>query len=92
MGDTKYVILNEVKTQYGEAFEVPIIFPDVLTHEIVANHFGGKANVVSAGFVAVGSDMDYKMRYGTYGESVSLGVKSRGERDDKIVRRVFEEY
>jgi hypothetical protein len=94
MGDTKYIILKEVKTKYGSADLVPIIFPDILTHDIVANHFGGKENVESAGFMSMGmaeEDSDELREYSAWGKSVSLGVESKDD-DARLIRRVFEPY
>jgi hypothetical protein len=94
MSDTKYVILKEVKTQYGSVSLVPIIFPDCITHELVADHFGGKENVESAGFMSMGmaeEDSDDLREYSAWGESVSLGVESKDD-DARLIRRVFEPY
>jgi hypothetical protein len=89
MADTKYVIFKELEGQYGAIYNVPIIFPDVLTHVDLADSHGGKENVLSAGFLSVGQDENGNPSYRTYGESISLGVKSRPE-DKRLVTRVFE--
>ena len=91
MANAKYIILDTVHTQFGESFNVPIIFPDCLTHTDVANNYGGKDNVVSAGFVQISSDSDGMNTYHAYGDSISLGKKSE-ENDSYIIRRVFEDY
>jgi hypothetical protein len=69
----KYVIVND------GALELPIVFSDILIHAEVALRY---RNVVGAGFLTVGDN-----EVNCYGESLSLGVKSRGEVDTKIVNR-----
>lgn len=66
---------------------VPIMFPDSLVHSLVADemqrvfkkHRWPNARVVSAGSVT-GIDDVY-----TSGESETLGVASRGKRDQRII-------
>tara|TARA_R110000822_G_scaffold25990_14_gene78665 strand:+ start:648 stop:932 length:285 start_codon:yes stop_codon:yes gene_type:complete len=87
---TKYIILDEVETNYGTVYDVPIIFPESLQHVFVAEHFGGKDNVGSAGFVDVGVNGDGKVEFHTHGESISLKKTSKPS-DKALVSRVFKE-
>ena len=64
----KYVIVDQMYT------EVPIVFPEILTHAEVATWY--RSTVVSGGFCYF-EDGKYKC----YGESISLRVKSRNEVD-----------
>lgn len=75
---SKYIIVNT----YG--LEMPIVFNPVLQHKDVANGL----RPVSAGFCyrndhPIGS-------FSVYGESVSLGIKSRPE--DKGILEKYLEY
>jgi len=72
----KYVIVNQ------EYAEVPIMFPEFLTHSQVATWY--HRNVVSGGFCYFDGD-----EYVCYGESISLDVKSRWEEDSKILTKYF---
>lgn len=79
----KYIILE---TRTG--LEYPIIFPDFVEHSSVVPEF---RKVVSAGKVGFGAD--YKTIVATCsGESISLGVKSRGEEDNILIERMIESY
>jgi len=73
----KYVIINNLcdfKDDIGF-----VIVPEFENHLELANKLGGKRHCVGAGFIKF---MDEKAR--CYGESVSLGIKSK-ERDEKII-------
>ena len=70
--------------------EIPIIFPDELVHEDVANslhhvlleHYGQKENsVISAGFISVGLILS------CHGRSETLGIESRGIVDETLIRQ-----
>lgn len=82
----KYVIINE-------AF--PILFGEYFKHSDFAS---GHGKVTSAGFVTIkeietpeGSPfcVARMLQAGCYGESVSLGVKSDPEWDQKLIERVL---
>ena len=68
----KYIMLI---TEHGQ--KLPIVFPDALTHSVVAQVMSAaveicanaKAKVSSAGFVSLGTDVE------VYGDSESLGIK-----------------
>jgi|SaaInlV_100m_DNA_2_1039680.scaffolds.fasta_scaffold14240_3 hypothetical protein len=87
---TKYIVLGEVETKYGTVYEVPIIFPEVLQHAFVADHFGGGDNVSSAGLVDAGVNGDGEVEFHTHGESISLKKTSKPS-DKRLVDRVFKE-
>ena len=91
MARTKYIVVKEVRTEHGTAYNIPIIFPECINHDIMAGRFGGKQNVRSAGFVSIGITSDFGCEYHTYGESISMGLKSH-EDDARVIRRVFEDY
>jgi len=65
--------------------EMPIVFPDLLSHSDVARGvaFGGKIH--GAGFCHITE----KGQYICYGESASLNVKSRFEIDSKILNKLL---
>lgn len=84
----KYVML-EITLQGGEAppFKLPVIFPDKLVHRDMAMNVktvawatwpGCRVNVVSAGEIQLGG-------VECFGESETLQVKSRGERDARTI-------
>ncbi len=73
----KYII---VATASCPPNEYAILFDEVLTHKIVA---GGRP-VVSAGFCLFEVREDEFVPV-AYGESVSLGLKSRPEKDAAII-------
>ena len=75
---SKYVIVET------GMFVAPIIFSDLQKHNEVAMQFCSNRNkVLGAGFCFV----DEEGKYQCYGESVSLGVKSRGEEDSKFLNK-----
>ena len=77
MWKAKYII--------GGHMEQPIVFPETITHADMARNMGWVGEdrcVVGAGFIFLDGD-----EYKTYGESVSLRVKSRGETDEWILNR-----
>ncbi len=84
----KYVML-EITLAGGEAppFKLPVIFPDKLVHRDMAAHVKSVAwatwprcnvNVISAGEIQLGG-------VECFGESETLNVKSRGERDARTI-------
>jgi hypothetical protein len=75
MKHSKYIILDN-------DLETPIVFSPLLEHVDVA---AGKP-VISAGMCYRAEDGVF----GTYGESVSLQVKSRPEKDPEILNRYLE--
>jgi hypothetical protein len=75
----KYIIVNA-----GFGTEAPILFSELLKHSEVA----GNRQVISAGFVQINAeekDGEQVLVATCYGESTSLGIKSREEEDSKLV-------
>lgn len=77
---SKYIIIK------ADGFEQPIVFPELMQHTAVAHMMtnGDKERVVSAGFCVVNEDG----KYSCYGESWSLGIKSR-EGDSRVLTRML---
>jgi hypothetical protein len=62
--------------------ELPVIFPAFVGHNEMAEALHRKnAKVVSAGFAR----FDRNGRIRCYGTSVSLGLDSRGKRDEEVI-------
>ena len=84
MSEQKYVVVTE------NGIESAILFHGVLTHSEV-KVFGGE--IVSAGFFSWGIKKDecgnpiFSSR--AYGDSVSLGLKSRPEIDSRLIDRTI---
>lgn len=83
----KYIVL-EVKSKELH-LEVPFVFPDIAVHSDMAEHCsrllriqfeGAKVIPVSAGFMSSMGFDDI-----CYGESTSLNLKSRGEKDKALL-------
>jgi len=66
VGETKYIV---VETPMGGS--EAIIFGSLLSHKEVAKNY----HVLSAGFCTLGDNGEYSV----WGESVSLGIKSKKE-------------
>lgn len=73
------------------AVDTPILFPDFLTHLDVVRKLLPfttaetiRHNVLGAGFIQFNAD-GISIKAKCYGESVSLGVKMRPERDTTLV-------
>lgn len=85
----KYIVLS-AELGRGHSIELPIIFPDVLVHAQVAEHMlslvrsthgTSKVTVVSAGIL---SSLEFEG--GCHGESTTLNIKSRGKKDDHLIK------
>jgi len=83
--------------EYGKYFVVEmgyiehvIMFDHLLTHADVAQ---GWHNVISAGFFQVGAEPteedDKDISVGVFGESVTLKLKVRKEKDEKLIKRIL---
>lgn len=69
------------KAKYIRHGNTPVVFPETLVHADVARQlFGPGAIIHGAGFVQI----DREGRYVCYGESISLGVKSREDDSDVL--------
>lgn len=76
--EMKYVIKRE------QGIEVPIVFSSLITHSSICN----RGSIVSAGFCVI----DGYDRTQCYGESTSLGLKSRPEDTSILKRNLFTFY
>lgn len=88
-GQMKYIVLQVLLG--NDEIEVPIIFPDIMVHADVSEYaqhlFRRKHNLynvnpVSAGFI---NTLNIGSKDFCYGESETLKLKSRGERDSKLI-------
>lgn len=80
MNKTKYIVFE---SGYNEDI---LIFGSTLKHSDVVNMMRlTKEDIISAGFVAVYSDGDDTIAR-CYGESTSLGIKSRGDQDTFLAK------
>lgn len=89
MNKSKYICGNI----NGNHIEEAVIFSDLLTHADMARNLG--MEVKGAGFVSLsaGADsqtgMNAQVYCRVYGESVSLGVKAREDKDLREVKRTL---
>jgi hypothetical protein len=72
----KYIVVKQ------GGLELPFVFSELSTHVDIARAVGGE--VVGAGFCFIDGD-----RYCCYGESVSCNVKTRGEKDEKVLNEML---
>jgi hypothetical protein len=79
---SKYIMLNNSKSLL---MSVPIVFPEHIEHVYIANKFGGKKNISSAGFIKV-TVKDEEIEVTCWGESKSLKMKSAGAEDAKFIK------
>lgn len=80
MAEAKYVIIEE------RGLELPIVFSAVLTHK---DRVKETDKVISAGFCSCSpfrGSLSDAIAWTVWGESISLGVKSRPEDADRIQR------
>jgi len=85
MNNSKYIVVKI------NGYEVIIVFPSLVTHVQIGNNFN---EVISAGFVGIRTNKNidgYREAGGDcYGESVSLGLKSRVKEDTILLNKMFE--
>ena len=80
----KYIILDDL----NGILDIPILFPVFIQHIDMANKFGGKENVISAGIVLLNNDNDVIIERG----SISLGIEPDNRKDlndSRIIERSF---
>jgi hypothetical protein len=75
---SKYIIL-----EVG-GFEQPVVFSELMIHFDTAVAIAPRSKVTGAGFCNIVDG-----QYQCYGESISLGVKSRGDVDSKILNKML---
>jgi hypothetical protein len=78
----KYVVVEHPE---WDGIQVPIIFPEILEHKYAAR-LGRAGKVISAGFCTVDPIAGLVE---AHGESVGLGVRSRGQKDAELLRICF---
>jgi hypothetical protein len=86
MKNTKYIVYQ---TPNGN--EEMIIFSATQNHRTIANKFITEINgnkIVSAGFISIYPGND-ELIINCYGDSISLEVKSRPEKDKKIAKFIL---
>ena len=66
-----------------------VVFPKHIGHDEMARKLG---TPISAGFLTTQINNEQEVEINCYGESVTLGIKSREEEDTKIARRQFSDY
>jgi hypothetical protein len=93
MDEVKYIIY---KDRHG--FERAVIFDPMIQHSSMAMGLCVTDNVVGAGFVSgrplkesvdTVSGMCRDIDYRAYGQSISLGVKSREPQDSEVINAMF---
>lgn len=85
----KYIVYMD-----SDRFEKFITFDDFTNH----SDFRDIGRILGAGFVRITSEIvddleefrSYTEKYECYGESISLGIKSRNEKDSKILNGYIE--
>jgi len=78
---TKYIIVDSFGVQ------LPVVFPELMVHQEVAQALGFGDRVVGAGFCEVGANHDGTADYNCFGESISLRVMSRRRQDAEILNK-----
>jgi hypothetical protein len=92
MQETKYIIYEE-----DGYYERAIVFDNNIIHAEMANNMKVRDKVIGAGFVRcdkcedvdTNSGLIRSVEFTAYGESVSLGVKSRGKIDSTVINAMF---
>jgi len=64
----------------------PILFPDFYDHVDIANRLEAREQVISAGIVRTYTE---ETSIWCGGDSTTLGVKSRGNEDARLIDRLF---
>lgn len=72
----KYIIIDVYD------LDLPVIFGEFMKHSDMANCINSKGKVIGAGFVHIDNG-----KYVCYGESISLGVKSREAIDSNYLNK-----
>jgi hypothetical protein len=80
MKESKYICID-----YGLAGDTIFIFPEYVVHKDVAHAMGGGNPIISAGFVR----RNHVGNLVCYGESESLGIKSRPDADSALANMMF---
>jgi hypothetical protein len=85
----KYII-KEVR-----GIEVAILFHPLINHCDIGTKGDSRGETVSAGFFTVGAepteDDSRDISVSCWGKSVTLDMKSRGEKDEELVKKILRE-
>ena len=76
----KYIIYDD------DLLDIAIVFPNHIQHNTMATMIGCKP--ISAGFVEIDGTKNDEPRAIAFGESISLGLKSRPQ-DSKIIQKML---
>lgn len=83
----KYIIFETAREEF-----IPIVFPVLPFHSDIAKAFKGTSEItgkpINAGFCEMVTEND-TVEWICYGESLSLQLKSNGDRDAKIIREYY---
>lgn len=75
-------IIGEISSQdLAMDLMAAVIFPESITHADIARKLFVEGSIVSAGFVC----FDKEGKPFSYGDSVGLKIKSRGEKDQRLL-------
>ncbi len=87
MDNGKYIIVEVMGA------DTPILFPSFINHCDIARGFGGKKNVISAGFFEVGAKPTKKdpenIEVSVFGKSETLGKEADVENDPRFIQRLL---
>lgn len=75
----KYVV-GKIRTETGP-IEAAIIFPETINHAFIGRRLFIADSIVGAGFFHVDEDASGQPTASAYGQSGSLGIKSRNDDD-----------
>jgi len=82
----KYIIIDN-------GHEVAILFDSLIQHCDIGTKGEGRGKAVSAGFFAVAAKPTEKdpddISVGVFGESVTLKLKVRKDKDERLIKRVL---
>ena len=85
MGFAKYIVIREI-----DGTELMYVFSNTINHaSFLKNNLKPKEAVVSAGFVSVFVNNDNEPECNCLGESVTIGVKARPEKDSFLANQLL---
>ena len=86
MFDRGKYIVGEIESSTGFDIATAVCFSEAVEHSSVAKLF---TVIWSAGFFNVGCDELGIINVAAYGKSISLGVESQFEKDEKFIKRAL---
>ncbi len=84
MNDTKYIVFEN-----EHIAPTMLVFGPTITHLAVAMWLPTGCKMVSAGFMSTGINKDGALEAFCYGRSVSLGLSSKPEQDNKLANKLL---